>query len=41
MTGIYLSGHPLDEYEETLKIQTNTRISDIVVMRVLKKAMIY
>lgn len=30
MTGIYLSGHPLDEYEETLKIQTNTRISDIV-----------
>lgn len=31
MTGIYLSGHPLDEYEETLKIQTNTRISDIVV----------
>jgi len=31
MTGIYLSGHPLDEYEETLKIQTDTRISDIVV----------
>nr|WP_246578156.1 DNA polymerase III subunit alpha [Clostridium frigoris] len=31
MTGIYLSGHPLDEYEETLNIQTNTRISDIVV----------
>ena len=31
MTGIYLSGHPLDDYEETLKLQTNTRISDIVV----------
>ncbi|MBK5239630.1 DNA polymerase III subunit alpha [Clostridium sp.] len=31
MTGIYLSGHPLDEYEETLNIQTDTRISDIVV----------
>ncbi|MBX4258714.1 DNA polymerase III subunit alpha [Clostridium estertheticum] len=31
MTGIYLSGHPLDEYEETLNIQTNTRISDIVL----------
>jgi len=31
MTGIYLSGHPLDEYEETLKIQTDTKISDIVV----------
>ena len=37
MTGIYLSGHPLDEYEETLKIQTNTRISDIVVEESLEE----
>jgi DNA polymerase III subunit alpha len=31
MTGLYLSGHPLDEYEDTLNQQTNTRISDIVL----------
>lgn len=31
MTGLYLSGHPLEEYEETLKLQTNTRISDIII----------
>ncbi|MCB2293432.1 DNA polymerase III subunit alpha [Clostridium algoriphilum] len=37
ITGIYLSGHPLDEYEETLKIQTNTRISDIVVEESLEE----
>lgn len=37
MTGIYLSGHPLDDYEETLKIQTNTRISDIVVEESLEE----
>ncbi|MBZ9609223.1 DNA polymerase III subunit alpha [Clostridium estertheticum] len=37
MTGIYLSGHPLDEYEETLKIQTNTRISDIVAEESLEE----
>lgn len=30
MTGLYLSGHPLEEYEETLNRQTNTKISDIV-----------
>jgi DNA polymerase-3 subunit alpha len=30
MTGLYLSGHPLEEFEETLKLQTNTRISEIV-----------
>ncbi|SMC23334.1 DNA polymerase-3 subunit alpha [Clostridium acidisoli DSM 12555] len=31
MTGLYISGHPLDEYEETLNNLTNTKISDIVV----------
>ncbi|ACA54090.1 DNA polymerase III subunit alpha [Clostridium botulinum] len=30
MTGLYFSGHPLEEYEETLKIQTNHHISDII-----------
>jgi len=37
MTGIYLSGHPLEEYEETLKLQTNTRISDIIVNESLEE----
>lgn len=37
MTGLYLSGHPLEEYEETLKFQTNTRISDIVVNETLEE----
>lgn len=30
MTGLYLSGHPLDEYVETLKLQTDTNIADIL-----------
>lgn len=30
MLGLYISGHPLEEYEEELDIYTNTRISDIV-----------
>lgn len=30
MTGLYLSGHPLEEYEETLKKSTSVNISDIV-----------
>jgi DNA polymerase-3 subunit alpha len=30
MTGLYLSGHPLEEYEETLKIAANTKISEIM-----------
>ena len=35
MTGIYLSGHPLDEYKETLDLAvTNTKISDIIVEEV-------
>lgn len=29
MTGLYLSGHPLDEYEKSLKMQTSTTIEDI------------
>lgn len=35
MTGLYLSGHPLEEYEESLNTQTNTRISEIIVGEVL------
>lgn len=30
MTGLYFSGHPLEEYEETLKIETSHLISDII-----------
>lgn len=29
MTGLYLSGHPLDEYGSSLKMQTSTNISEI------------
>ena len=29
MTGIYLSGHPLDEYVESLKVQTTTNIEKV------------
>ena len=29
MTGLYLSGHPLDEYENSLKVQTSTNIGHI------------
>ena len=29
MTGIYISGHPLQEYDESLETFTNTKISDI------------
>ena len=31
MTGLYISGHPLDEYEDTLNLQTNTIISDLMI----------
>jgi DNA polymerase-3 subunit alpha len=31
MTGLYISGHPLDEYKETLDTLTNIKISDIIV----------
>lgn len=36
MTGIYLSGHPLDDYERTLKNTTSHRISDLVVADTLE-----
>lgn len=29
MTGLYISGHPLDEYSESLKVQTSTTIEKI------------
>lgn len=29
MTGLYLSGHPLDEYAESLKVQTSTNIEKV------------
>ena len=29
MTGLYLSGHPLDEYVDSLKVQTSTNIENI------------
>lgn len=31
MTGLYLSGHPLDEYENALNMSTNTKTSDLVI----------
>ena len=30
MTGLYLSGHPLDEYKKSLKYQTTTQIQTII-----------
>lgn len=30
MTGLYLSGHPLEEYEQTLNTRISTKISDIL-----------
>ncbi|WP_061316548.1 DNA polymerase III subunit alpha [Clostridium botulinum] len=36
MTGLYFSGHPLEEYEETLKIQTSHLISDIITKESLE-----
>ena len=30
MTGLYISGHPLDEYKKTLELQTSVKISDIL-----------
>lgn len=37
MTGLYLSGHPLDEYREALNMQTNTKISDITADKSLEE----
>jgi DNA polymerase III subunit alpha len=36
MTGLYLSGHPLDEYKKTLKLQTSVKISDILMDKTLE-----
>ncbi|MCI1944511.1 DNA polymerase III subunit alpha [Clostridium luticellarii] len=40
MTGLYLSGHPLEEYAKTLKLQTDTRISDIVSAKTLEEGFV-
>ncbi|MDW8800073.1 DNA polymerase III subunit alpha [Clostridium sp. A1-XYC3] len=40
MTGLYLSGHPLEEYEETLKKNTSVNISDIVTSESLEEGII-
>jgi DNA polymerase-3 subunit alpha len=37
MTGLYISGHPLEEFEDTLKVKTNTRISDIITTEALEE----
>lgn len=36
MTGLYLSGHPLDEYKKTLRLQTSIKISDILINKTLE-----
>lgn len=40
MTGLYLSGHPLDEYEETLNYKTSIKISDIIGNEVLEDGVV-
>lgn len=40
MTGLYLSGHPLEEYAKTLKLQTDTKISDIVSVKTLEEGFV-
>ncbi|OBR91899.1 DNA polymerase III subunit alpha [Clostridium ragsdalei P11] len=40
MTGLYLSGHPLEEYARTLELQTDTKISDIVSGETLEENLI-
>lgn len=37
MTGIYLSGHPLDDYEKSLKMLTSHKTSDILVNDTLEE----
>ena len=39
MTGIYISGHPLMEYESSLRLQTDTKISDIVINEALEEGL--
>jgi DNA polymerase-3 subunit alpha len=36
MTGLYLSGHPLDEYKKTLVLKTSLKISDILMDKTLE-----
>ncbi len=33
MTGLYLSGHPLDDYKESIKLQTSTTIDKIMATK--------
>lgn len=40
MTGLYLSGHPLEEYEQTLKLQTSIKISDLLSNELLEESLI-
>lgn len=40
MTGLYISGHPLEEYEQTLKLVTNTKISDLLTSETLEDALV-
>lgn len=40
MTGLYFSGHPLEEYEATLKAQTSHAISDIISKESLEGNMV-
>ncbi|ERI94373.1 nucleic acid-binding domain protein [Clostridiales bacterium oral taxon 876 str. F0540] len=40
MTGLYLSGHPLEEFEETLNLRTNTRITEIISTEALEEGVI-
>ena len=37
MTGMYLSGHPLEEYEQTLKLQTSIKTSDMLIDEILEE----
>lgn len=40
MTGLYLSGHPLEEYEESLKSKTSVKISDILTNELLEEGFV-
>ncbi|MFD3155746.1 DNA polymerase III subunit alpha [Haloimpatiens sp. FM7330] len=40
MTGLYISGHPLDEYKQSLKALVDTKISDIVSEESLEDNMV-
>lgn len=40
MTGLYLSGHPLEEYEQTLKSRISMKISDILSNGALEEELV-